>query len=182
MEDSTQKTNEVVETKKQNMFLSFILKHKFVFALLFVIIVMIIYHLILINSMVNKYDEKIKTLEREHVLQIDSIRIANLQQTIKVFSWAVRSEMNRNNLEEINNFFLTLIKEKGIRIINLVDPESARIILSTDKKNQGEQISDSQILNISSLKLLQREDKLFIVTPIMGLDRKSGILIVEIEH
>lgn len=182
MENDVKKTEEIVETKKESKMFSFILRHKFAIGLLVVIIILITYHLISIGRLENSYFEKINSMQTEHKLEIDSIQIERLQQITKVFSWAVRSEMNRNNLEEVNNFFLTFVKEKGIKKINLVDPESSIIKLSTDKKIQGEQLIDSQILNISSLTVIEKDNQLLMVTPIMGLDRKIGILIFEIKH
>ena len=146
--------NEKDKTKKPSRLLGFILKHKMFFTLLLIIAVILGYHMIRINSLESEFEAKTVTLKKEYTLKIDSMKIANLQQTIKVFSWAVRSELNRNNLEEVNQFFLTFVREKGIRMINLINPENGEIILSTDKKNEGQIISDKQIMNVTDLTVL----------------------------
>ncbi|MDP2363798.1 MAG: hypothetical protein Q8M94_08520 [Ignavibacteria bacterium] len=172
--------NETVETKKPSKLLGFILKHKMVFTLLLIIVVLLVYHIIRINSLESEYAERTVTLKKEYALQIDSMKIANLQQTIKVFSWAVRSELNRDNFEEVNQFFLTFIKEKDIRMINLINPKNGKIILSTDKKNEGQIISDKQIMDVTDLTVLADSEQLKVVVPIMGLNIKNGVLVVEV--
>ena len=172
--------NQTLETKKPSKLLGFILKHKMVFTLLLIIVVLILYHIIKINNLESEYTEKTDTLKKEYALKIDSMKIANLQQTIKVFSWAVRSEMNRSNLEEVNQFFMNFVREKDIRIINLINPENGKIILSTDKKNEGQIISDKQIMDVADLTVLEDSEKLMVVVPIMGLNKKNGVLVVEV--
>jgi hypothetical protein len=180
LEDNTKETNELIEPKKQNKFLGFILRHKIIFGLLIVILVLIAYHMITINSLENEFAEKTNTLKKEFVLQIDSMRVANLQQTIMVLSWAVRSELNRGNLEEVNQFFLNFVKEKDIRMISLINPQNSKIILSTDKKNEGQMVTDKQILDVTDLTVMADSSQLQVVVPIMGLNAVSGVLVVNV--
>lgn len=180
MEDDTKGTNEVMEPKKQNKLLGFILRHKMIFGMLIVIIVLIAYHMITINSLENEFAEKTNTLKKEFILQIDSMRVANLQQTIMVFSWAVRSELNRGNLEEVNQFFLNFVREKDIRMISLINPENSKIILSTDKKNERQIVTDKQILGVTDLTVMADSTQLQFVVPIMGLNAVSGVLVVDV--
>ena len=172
--------DKTIETKKPNKLLAFVLRHKMVFTLLLIIAVLLVYHMIRINSIESEFAAKTVTLKKEYTLKIDSMKIANLQQTIKVFSWAVRSELNRSNLEEVNQFFLTFVREKDIRMIDLINPENGEIILSTDKKNEGQIISDKQIMGVTDLTVLADSMQLKVVVPIMGLNIKNGVLVVEV--
>lgn len=166
--------------QKPNIILEFISGHKVVFGLLLIIVIILIYFMIKINSLENEFTEKTDNMKKDFELQIDSMKIANLQQTIKVFSWAVRSEMNRNNLEQVEQFFSNFVKENDIRMIDLINPENAKIILSTDKKNEGRVVTDAQILEVDQLKLLGDSRRIQVVVPVMGLDKKIGILVVEV--
>ncbi len=65
-------------------------------------------------------------------------------------------------------------------MINLINPENGKIILSTDKKNEGQIISDKQILNVTNLTVMADSSQLQVVVPIMGLNIKNGVLIVEV--
>lgn len=173
--------NEIKEVKQKNKFVELISNNKLVTALIFIIVILLAYFLIRISVMENDYENKITTMEKTHKIQIDSLKISGLNQTVKVFSWAVRSEMMRNNLEEVNNLFLAFVQEKGIRMIDLIDPESSKIILSTDKKNQGTQVTNSAFLNVTEQSVIKSEEKTYIVSPVMGINKMTGILVVSVE-
>lgn len=134
-----------------------------------------------INTLEGEHNSALETTKKEYTLRLDNTKLANMQQTVKVFSWAVRSEMRRNNLEEGNNFFSAFIREKGIKVISLIDPVSRKIILSTDKKNEGREITDEQILNMPELRVLEDANIKSVITPIMGLNKKIGILRVDVD-
>ena len=59
-----------------------------------------------------------------------------LQFGVKTFTWAVRNAMIQNKTGEINEYFNTLVKDRGIREMLLVD-EGGTVLISTNKKNQG---------------------------------------------
>ena len=55
---------------------------------------------------------------------------------MKTFTWAVRNAMIQNKPGEINEYFNTLVKDRGIKEMLLVD-EAGTVLISTNKKNQG---------------------------------------------
>ncbi|MFD2936189.1 hypothetical protein [Spirosoma flavum] len=59
-----------------------------------------------------------------------------LQFGMKTFVWAVRNALLHNKPGEINEYFNTLIKDRGIKEMLLVDP-AGQVTISTNKKNQG---------------------------------------------
>ena len=86
----------------------------------------------------------------------------------------MRSELIRNNLEGVDILFNTFIKEPDIIKLTLVSELDRTVILSTDKKEQGEIYSDNVIFGISELT----RDGNRIVVPVNGLSEKIGILVV----
>lgn len=178
--ENDKNTDETLEKKKPSKIIELIKKQKAIFVLLLVIIALLVYHLIKVNMLENEYTEQTVLLKKEYALKIDSLKLAYLQQTVKVFSWAVRSEMKRNNLEEVNDFFLNFVKENGIRMISLINSDDANILLSTDKKNEGQLVTDRQILNVNEVKVLSDSVRIEILAPIMGLDKKIAVLSVEV--
>ncbi|MBE0550978.1 MAG: hypothetical protein IH619_01180 [Ignavibacterium sp.] len=173
---------EIKESKKPNKFVEIILKNKTVSALVLVIIVLLAYFLIKTNTMQSDFEQTYESIQQSHITQMDSLKITSSEQTVKVFSWAIRSEMNRNNLEEVNNLFRAFVRENRIQMIHLVDPTTSKIILSTDKKNEGQEVKNIRFLNVTEQMIVEEEEKTFIVTPIMGINRMTGILVVEIER
>lgn len=178
--EETNNTPEVKEEKKSNKFAALILRHKFVSLLLVVIAALVIYHLITINSIESKYEEAKTNIIKEYTTKIDSIKISNVQQVVNVFSWAVRSELMRNNLEQVDQFFLTFVKDNNVRRVDLINPETSTIILSTDKKNEGIVTENRNILLVEDIKVIQDSVNISVVAPVMGLNKKIGILNVEI--
>ena len=164
-----------MEKFSENKKRSFIMRHKMTSFLLFVIIVIVLGSFIKMSLMKLDYNKE----KLNYEAQIDSIKVADLELTSKVFSWAVRSELMRNNTEQVNQFFLAFIKENQfVQKLDLVDPNSAKIILSTDKKTEGDIYSNKDIMTIN--KTTYREG--LIISPIMGLDSKIGILIIDVNN
>ncbi len=177
-----EKTNNSEEKPKKNVFTTFLWKNKIPVFLIVIIGAIVLYYNLRINSIESTHFEEMSSTIRNYNLQIDSIQISSLTQTVKVFSWAIRSEMIRNNIEQVNQFFLAFIKEKGVERIDLINPESALIILSTDMKQEGITISDSRILQAENTITVQDSVGLRIISPIMGLEKKIGIISVKIKE
>ena len=84
----------------------------------------------------NKYER-----ERSDLWQtVRKNQLANDRQQLlfgmKTFVWAVRNALLQNKLGEINEYFNTLVKDRGIKEMLLVDP-AGQVTISTNKKNQG---------------------------------------------
>ena len=173
-------TNNVEKKPKKNVIATFLWKYKIPVFLILIIGGIVFYYNLRFNSIESTHLEEMSSTIQNYNLQIDSIQISSLTQTVKVFSWAIRSEMIRNNIEQVNQFFLAFIKEKGVERIDLINPESALIILSTDMKQEGITISDANILRAESTIAVQDSVALRIVSPIMGLEKKIGIVSVKI--
>lgn len=136
---------------------------------------------------------KINRLEREYAastgklvtmdkLKVDSLSLANAQLTTKVFGWAVRSELIRGNFENTELFLTGLIKEQNIEQIDLIDPNTQKIIKSTNKKDEGTAITNPAVLGTDK-QIVQSADTsgYSIINPVMGLDSKIGILVVRVK-
>ena len=104
-----------------------------------------------------------------------------MKYNVRVFSWAVRSELIRGNLEQVEQFFIEYLKIEDIVKVQLINPENNTISTSTDRKDNGELVYDKQIINAESIVIISNDDSYLLVNPIMGLDRKLGILLVEVK-
>jgi hypothetical protein len=88
----------------------------------------------------------------------------------------------RNNIEQVNEFFLAFIKEKGVEQIDLINPETALVILSTDKKQEGMKIRDTYIMQAENTIMQEDSSGLKIVSLIMSLEKKIRIISVSIKR
>ncbi len=102
-----------------------------------------------------------------------------LQFGMKTFVWAVRNAMLQNKSGEINEYFNTLVKDRGVQEVLLVDT-AGKVTISTNKKNQG-------IAFTSRFPgyLLQQQDVYFnnkkpyeLSAPVTGPNKRLGTLVM----
>lgn len=167
--------------KKESEILTFVKKHWFVFVLIVVIIILLLWALIKIRIVENRSLKEKDQLVNLYELSMDSLHLSNMELTAKVFTWAIRSEMTRQNMEQVNQFFSAIVKEPGIRKIQLIDPVSARVLLSSDKKDEGTIVEDTLVLQAEKTIHLSSEAGERIISPVMGLDTRIGVLVIEFE-
>lgn len=117
---------------------------------------------------------------KELVALRDSLSLNYRQNNVRIFSWAVRSEVNRNNIDQVETLFINYLQTDDIVRIALIKPEDGSIIISTNKIDNDTLIDDKEVVNASSIVVIDKGSTFYIVNPIMGLDRKTGILLVEI--
>lgn len=169
------------EEKKENKILTFVKKYWFVFFLIVVIIIILLWAVIKIQIIENRSLKEKEQLVKLYELRMDSLHLSNMELTAKVFSWAVRSEMNRQNMEQVNQFFSGFVKEPNVRKIQLIDPVSGKILLSSDKKDEGTIVEDALILQTEETIHLSEETGEKIISPVMGLDTRIGVLVIELK-
>ena len=183
----------VKKNDSPSMFLSFIKKHIVSLLLVLALIVILIWFSAK-NSTNNRQFEKEKTslitqsknersaLVANYESEKDSLRIANLEAAAKIFSWSVRSEMLRNNTENLNQLVNAFVKESGADLVQLIDPETNKITLSSDKKFEGSAYARKIDSGLKEPHTLKEDSSIRIITPIMGLNTALGILIVQINN
>ncbi|WP_017258747.1 hypothetical protein [Pedobacter arcticus] len=118
------------------------------------------------------------------IIEADSALVnqnrAMLKMSAKPLVWAVRSEMLRNNLDEINVFNTDLVKEKNVMEVTLLNAVG-KIINSTDKKLEGTMAQDVYMsyLKTDSVEVLTLSDSTArLVAPVMGYQSKLGVIIL----
>lgn len=129
----------------------------------------------------NFNNEKSKIITR-YENTIDSLQIKNLEFATEVFSWSVRSELLRNNTENLNQLLTLFAKKSSADLIQIINPENKNVLLSSDKKFEGVRYSGLLDFEIKNTVVLKDESAVKIITPVMGFNSMIGILIVEIEN
>jgi len=175
------RNKENLEEKKESKILLFVKKHWFVFLLVAVIIIILLWAVIKIQIIEKRSATEKEQLVNRYEQRMDSINLSNKELTSKVFSWAIRSEMTRQNMEQVNQFFSAFVKEPNIRRVQLIDPVTAKVLLSSDKKDEGTIVQDALILQTEKTIHLSAETGDKIISPVMGLDTRIGVLVIELE-
>jgi flagellar basal body-associated protein FliL len=181
----------VKKNDSPNGFLTFIKKH-IVSVLLALALIVILIWFSAKNSMNTRQFEKEKTalitqskneksaLTANYKSEKDSLRIVNLEAATRIFSWSVRSELLRNNTENLNQLVNAFVKESGADLVQLIDPETNKITLSSDKKFEDTEYAQKTDFGLKEPHTLKEDGTIKIITPVMGLNTALGILIVQI--
>lgn len=96
-------------------------------------------------------------------------------------TWAVRSEMIRDNYDQINQYLNQFVKEKNMKEIVVAKPDGT-IVVATNKKLEGTSVTGafpSSVLQEDKTTVSSLEGgDIMVVSPVMGLSSKKGVLIL----
>jgi L-lactate utilization protein LutC len=173
--------NKPKDTAKPSKLVRLISKNKLVSFLCLALIALSAWTFIKISFLEKRYEKQTAELRTKYDREIDSLTTRQLELTSKVFSWAIRSELTRDNKEQVNQFFLNFIKEPGVTKVEFVDALTARITLSTDKKNEGNMYLDQVALLTDKTIHYSNNSALKVISPVFGLNNKLGVLVIDYE-
>lgn len=172
----SKKTVKKMKSSKIGMYVS---THKLVSVLIVALVAVSVWSIININLMNSSFEKQTTTLKSTYENQISSLTAEQLTITSKALAWAVRSELTRNNKEQVNQFFLSIIKEPGINKVQFVDTKTSKVLLSTNKKDEGAIYPNQVALMTDETINFSDNAVLNVVSPVMGLNNKLGVLIIE---
>ena len=132
--------------------------------------------------------EMAKQLANERVLITQEAREYADKQYIKeeerfgqVLAWAVRGELIRNNLDQVDQYLNELVKMKDTDRVVLVS-EEGKLLVSTDKRLEDENVADlypKEILKADTITVETNvDDKKLLVVPVMGLNNRIATIVV----
>jgi Ca2+/Na+ antiporter len=165
-----------------NRFWKLIRRHPLVFILLLFVIFLVIWGLFRINSQKKAFTKEKTELISTYENQLDSLKLNRIELATKTFSWAVRSEMMRNNIENINELFNRFIRTSDAKLLQLIDTKTNTVVLSTDKKFQGQRFTTPSFISLEIESTIRDSVSTKVYTPIMGINEMLGLLIAEFEN
>ncbi|WP_374564118.1 hypothetical protein [Nitrosomonas sp.] len=150
-----------------------------------IIVVLLVWKTIAVSKVES---DMAKKLENERVLITQQAREYADQQYVKeeerfgqVLSWAVRGELIRNNVDQIDQYLSEIVKMKDTERVVLIG-EDGQLLVSTDKRleeTKGVEIYPKEILNLQKITLRSDvEGKKILVVPVMGLNKKIATVVV----
>lgn len=122
--------------------------------------------------------------ERKALIEAYEIKLTeNIEEQLKLvtttFVWSIRSEMLRDNFDQVDLYFNQLVKKDDhITEIIAVD-EKGEIVVSTNKRYEGKafsQVYDKSLLNNNRVTILNEDETFKIIAPIMALNNQIGTL------
>jgi hypothetical protein len=119
------------------------------------------------------------TEERRQALEVqarDMLRI-----TSRPLAWAVRAEMIRGNLGQIDDYFRDFVREDGVVSIVLID-KNGQVALATNRKLEtqpADGVVSKNILDTDDVVIEELGAILRLGVPIMSFNEKLGVLVLD---
>ncbi len=95
--------------------------------------------------------------------------------------WAVRSEMMRGNIEQVNEYLNQFVREPNMKEL-AVAAADGRIVAATDKRREG--APAAEVYPPDALKAdtvtaaVQKDGNILVAAPVMGLNARLGTLVM----
>ncbi len=106
----------------------------------------------------------------------EMLRLATLP-----LGWAVRGEMLKDNLNQVDDYFRLFIRERGVESLLLVDKDG-KVVVASDQKLVGRSAADlvsSALLATAEPAQEQTGKRVRQVVPIMAFDARIGTLVMD---
>ncbi len=125
----------------------------------------------------NNWEKQVqKQVTKELLVQQESM----IKLIAKTLVWNVRSEVLRNNIEQIDILFIDLVRDSQIEFVHYINMDGI-VVLSTNKKTESQSVIKDFSTNIlnTNQTITEKIDNLLIASsPIMGVDRQLGVVII----
>lgn len=100
-------------------------------------------------------------------------------------AWAVRGELIRNNLDQVDQYFAELVKQPGHSLVLLAAPDG-KVLVSTDRKHLGADATGlvpTEVLDQAEIALRGEADGNRLLTiPVMGLNARLGTVLLRYQE
>jgi hypothetical protein len=132
-------------------------------------------------ELVQQLEIERKTLIRKAREYADSQYQKEEERFGQVLAWAVRGEMIRNNLDQIDQYLTELVKTKDTERVVLIS-EDGKLLVSTDKRLEDAEASSvypKEVLNQRKITIKSDVDgKKLLIVPVMGLNARLATIVI----
>jgi hypothetical protein len=122
-----------------------------------------------------------KSLKAQAQQQFVQAQEEQLKLLAKPYVWAVRAELLRGNINQVNLFANDMIKQKNFQRVAIANNKGI-IISSTNKKDEGRNFSTigpDAALSRETTNVVNASDSILVMTsPIMGFNSRLGTLLI----
>lgn len=172
------KTKNEVSAKHSSMLGAIMKSNKAIAVLILLLFVVIVWSMIQVRINESRFNkEKAQLIERNEIV-IDSLKNEHLAFVSEVFSWSVRSELLRDNTENLNQLLTVFVKESGADLVQVINAADHTILLSSDKKFENTTYLGPFPDDVTETVRTDEQGVLKLFTPVMGFSSMMGILLV----
>ncbi len=149
-------------------------------SILIVVVTAVSWHFIRISQIQSHSEELLMKQEQMFIEKMDSLGLENSLQASTLLSWAVRGEMLRGNKEQVRQYFNEFIKTENVLSIQLIDPMTGVVALSTNAKSEG---AKNRNYNKVTSQMVEVDSSFTrIVTPITSLNNVMNVLLIDVQR
>lgn len=157
-------------------------KHFLKLFLVLLVIVSFFWGFINNQMTIKNHKKEIAALKENHENEINKLQQEEAKKVISTLAFSVRSEMIAENMNQVNQYFLQSLKNLDVERVLLVNQNSGKVILSTNKKDEENLFEIKKLLTAKEATIYEAGgEKWFVATPIMGLNTQLGVLIMEVK-
>ena len=124
------------------------------------------------------HDKEIAELnenQEARILELTELKNKDIAQTLAL---AIRSELIDENKDQVNQYFLQILKQPAVEKLMLVDHTSGKVIISTNKKDEGNAFDNEKLLKVKEITTIKKDDKWHTSAPIMGLNSQLAVIVM----
>lgn len=152
--------------------------NKAVAVLILLLLVVIVWAFVQARINEHHFNKEKAQLIDSFEITLDSLQIKHLMFETVVFSWSVRSELLRDNTENLNQLLTVFVRESGADLVQVINAADNTILLSSDKKFENTTYLGPFPEDITETVRVNDQDAVKLFTPVMGFSSMIGILLV----
>lgn len=138
-----------------------------------------------ITTKVNKEIEGSKqNIAEQSKVQLLQSSEKKLRLAMQTLAWAVRAAVLRQNKDEVDQYFLELVRNPDVAEVFLVDEDSKTIQVASNKKHEKMKFTDlydAAYLSKNEVSFEVKNNQYFLSAPLMSLDKRLGTLFLIVE-
>lgn len=169
-------TRKEVNAKRSSKLGAIMKSNKAVAVLILLLLVVIVWSMIQVRINESRFNKEKAQLIEHNDRVIDSLKNEHLAFATEVFSWSVRSELLRDNTENLNQLLTAFVKESGADLVQVINAADNTILLSSDKKFENTTYLGPFPEDITETVRVNDQDAVRLFTPVMGFSSTIGIL------
>ncbi|GEM_PF-2294520 len=154
-------------------------KHFVKLFLALLLIVSILWGWVANGQLQKEHEQKLSALKQSHQTTLQELKTLKNEEVTQTLALAVRSELIDDNNDQVNQYFLQMLKQPTVERVMLVNHQTGKIILSTNKKDETATFGHKELYSTNEVVVKQKEGSPFAATPVMGLNSQLAVLIIE---
>lgn len=153
-------------------------KHFLKLFLVLLLAVSIVWGWVANNQLQKEHEEAITELKESHKEQITSMLKLKNKEVTQALALAVRSELIDENKDQVNQYFLQVLKQPSVSKLMLINHNSGEILISTNKKDEGTKFKMNDLVKAKDLKTVMNKGNWHTAAPIMGLNNQLAVIVM----